>query len=265
MALTDLQIKRAKPREKAYTLNDGMGLSLLVEPGGGKGWRFRYRFAGKAKLISLGTYATVSLGEARLKRDEARRVVSIGSDPSEMRKEEKRLQTVAIKDTFEAIAREWHGTKNSRWSERYSGIIMRDFENDIFPFIGKRPIAEIKPMELLEVLRRIEKRCALEQLRKVRQRCGEVFRYAVITGRASYNPAPDLASALTPNKTNHFPHLKADELPNFLRGLSAYSGAITKLATKFLMLTGVRTQECDLPDGKISTLSKVFGMFRLKS
>ncbi|MCM5426687.1 integrase, partial [Escherichia coli] len=121
---------------------------------------------------------------------------------------------------------------------------IRTFEHDVFPFIGKRPISEIKPLELLEVLKRIEKRGALEKTRKVRQRCGEVFRYAIITGRAEYNPAPDLAIALAAPKQKHHPFLSAEELPHFVRDLEAYTGSIiTKNATKIVMLTGVRTQE----------------------
>ncbi len=114
---------------------------------------------------------------------------------------------MSLKNTFEAVAREWHQTKADRWSLRYRDEIIDTFEKDIFPYIGKRPIAEIKPMELLEALRKMEKRGALEKMRKVRQRCGEVFRYAIVTGRADYNPAPDLASALaTPKKYISLPY-----------------------------------------------------------
>lgn len=118
-----------------------------------------------------------------------------------------------MKNTFEAITREWHQSKADRWSLRYRDEIIDTFEKDIFPYIGKRPIAEIKPMELLEALRKMEKRGALEKMRKVRQRCGEVFRYAIVTGRANYNPAPDLASALATPKKNIFPSLLPMNFP----------------------------------------------------
>ncbi len=170
--------------------------------------------------------------------------VADGTDPAEIKKAEKLAQRLSSENSFEAISREWHKAKADRWSLGYREEVMSTFEADIFPYIGKRPIAEITPLELLETLKRMEKRGALEKMRKVRQRCGEVFRYAIVTGRAEYNPAPDLASALTPPKRQHFPFLTAQELPYFLKDLSGYTGSvITKTATKIIMLTGVRTQE----------------------
>lgn len=244
MALTDIQIRRAKPQEKPYTLSDGLGLALLINPDGSKGWRFRYRFNGKAKLMSFGSYSLVSLAEAREKRDVARKQVANGIDPVEERKAQKLAKQLSAENSFEAISREWHTNKADRWNVSYRDEIIKTFEQDVFPFIGNRPISEIKPLELLEVLRRIEKRGALEKTRKVRQRCGEVFRYAIITGRAEYNPAPDLSIALAVPKQKNHPFLSADELHHFVRDLDAYTGSIiTKNATKIVMLTGVRTQE----------------------
>ncbi|MCB5299252.1 tyrosine-type recombinase/integrase [Yersinia intermedia] len=244
MALTDIKIKTAKPLDKPYKLADGGGMYLLVKPNGSKYWRMKYRYAGKEKMLSIGVYPDTSLAEARQKRDEARKVLAADGDPAEVKKTEKLAQKLAVENTFEVIAREWHKSKADRWSLRYRDEIIDTFEKDIFPYVGKRPIAEIKPMELLETLKRMEKRGALEKMRKVRQRCGEVFRYAIVTGRAEYNPAPDLASALTPPKRQHFPFLTAQELPYFLKDLSGYTGSvITKTATKIIMLTGVRTQE----------------------
>lgn len=244
MALTDIQIKRAKPQDKPYTLNDGQGLSLLINPDGSKGWRFRFRFAGKARLMSFGSYDIVSLAEAREKREVARRQVANGIDPVQERKAQKLAQKLSTENSFEAVSREWHAAKADRWTVAYREEIIKTFEQDVFPFIGKRPIAEIKPLELLEVLKRIEKRGALEKTRKVRQRCGEVFRYAIITGRAEYNRAPDLAIALAVPKQKHHPYLSEEELPHFVRDLETYTGSIiTKNATKIVMLTGVRTQE----------------------
>lgn len=244
MLLTDIQIRRSKPQEKPYTLNDGQGLSLLINTDGSKGWRFRYRYAGKAKLMSFGTYPLVTLAEAREKRGEARKQVANGIDPVAEKKAQKLAQKLSVENSFEAISREWHTNKADRWTLAYREEIMRTFEQDVFPYIGQRPIAEIKPLELLEVLRRIEKRGALEKTRKVRQRCGEVFRYAIITGRAEYNPAPDLASALAVPKQKHHPFLSVEELPYFIKDLEGYTGSIiTKNAAKIVMLTGVRTQE----------------------
>lgn len=244
MLLTDIQIRKAKPKDKAYTLNDGNGLSLLIEPNGSKGWRFRYRFAGKPKMISFGVYGQISLADARRKRDEAKKQLSDGIDPSDARKSEKITQKYAAENTFKAVAMEWHTSKCSTWSKGYASEILRCFENDVFPFIGSRPIDQLAPLELLAVLQKIEKRGALEQASKIRRRCGEVFRYAVITGRAKYNPAPDLSGAMNKPETKHFPFLQESEIPDFVKALNNYQGSkITKYATQLLMLTGVRTVE----------------------
>lgn len=244
MPLNDMQIRRAKPEAKAYTLGDGLGLSLLIEPNGSKSWRFRYRYAGKPKMISLGVYPTITLADARSRRDEARKLVAEGKNPSEVRKEQKIALQTESESAFEKIATEWHQMKSAKWSEGYAADIMEAFQNDIFPFVGTRPVGEIKPLELLNVLRKIEKRGALEKMRKVRQRCSEVFRYAIATGRAEFNPAADLSSALEVHQSNHFPFLKADEIPDFLSALNSYTGSrVVLIATKLLMITGVRTIE----------------------
>lgn len=244
MQLTDLAIRRSKPKDKPYTLNDGNGLSLLIEPNGSKGWRLRYRFAGKAKLMSLGTYPNIALADARTARDEAKKLIAGGIDPAEVRKAKKREIESRFGNTFEGIAREWYEKRFDRWSPSYAEEMIETFEKDVFPYIGSRPIAEIKPMELLAVLSVLNDRGATEKLRKVRQRCGEVFRYAVITGRAEYNPAPDLVSAFAPHKKEHYAFLKTDELPEFFRILNTYTGSmIVKLAMRLLILTGVRPGE----------------------
>lgn len=239
-----MQIRRAKPEAKAYTLGDGQGLSLLIEPNGSKSWRFRYRFAGKPKMISLGVYPTITLADARSRRDDARKLVAEGKNPSEVRKEQKIALQTESESAFEKIATEWHQMKSAKWSVGYASDIMEAFQNDIFPYVGTRPVGEIKPLELLNVLRKIEKRGALEKMRKVRQRCSEVFRYAIATGRAQFNPAADLSSALEVHQSNHFPFLKADEIPDFLRALNSYTGSrLVQIATKLLMIMGVRTIE----------------------
>lgn len=244
MPLTDLAIRRSKPKDKPYTLNDGNGLSLLIEPNGSKGWRLRYRFSGKAKLMSLGSYPNVALADARTARDEAKKLIAGGIDPAEVRKAKKREIESRFGNTFEGIAREWYEKRFDRWSPSYAEEMIETFEKDVFPYIGSRPIAEIKPMELLAVLSVLNDRGATEKLRKVRQRCGEVFRYAVITGRAEYNPAPDLVSAFAPHKKEHYAFLKTDELPEFFRILNTYTGSmIVKLAMRLLILTGLRPGE----------------------
>lgn len=242
--LSDLQIRRAKPDTKQYSITDGFGLSLIVEPNGSKAWRFRYRFAGKAKMLSLGTYPLVTLAEARERRDEMRKLVANGQNPSEVRKDSKRSLLLEQANTFEAIAREWYGRNVERWSEGYSKDMMSAFEKDVFPYIGHRPIKDIKPLKLLEVLSKMERRGATEKVRKVRQRCAEVWKYAIVTGRAEYNPAPDLSSALQPHKRDNYAHLKSDELPAFLYGVNGYRGSeVVKLALRLLIITGLRPGE----------------------
>ncbi|HGN2032282.1 TPA: tyrosine-type recombinase/integrase [Proteus mirabilis] len=244
MKLTDMAIKKAKPREKVYSLGDGNGLSLIVEPNGSKGWRFRYQFNGKSKMISLGIYPVITLNEAREKRDNARKLVANGVDPSEARKEERNKVSGQSENTFKKITLEWFNGRKDRWSEGYRDDMMEAFENDVFPYIGDRPIAEIKPLELLEVLSIMEKRGVTEKLKKVRQRCGEVWKYAIITGRADYNPAPDLASAFIPHQRENYPYLLADELPEFLSSVDKYQGSqIVRTALNILMLTGLRPGE----------------------
>lgn len=239
-----MAIKKAKPREKVYSLGDGNGLSLIVEPNGSKGWRFRYQFNGKSKMISLGIYPVITLNEAREKRDDARRLVANGTDPAEARKEERNKASGQSENTFKKITLEWYEGRKDRWSEGYRDDMMEAFENDVFPYIGDRPIAEIKPLELLEVLSIMEKRGVTEKLKKVRQRCGEVWKYAIITGRAEYNPAPDLASAFTPHQRENYPYLLADELPEFLSSADKYQGSqIVRTALNILMLTGLRPGE----------------------
>ncbi|MEH5801581.1 integrase arm-type DNA-binding domain-containing protein [Escherichia coli] len=166
MPLNDMQIRRAKPEDKPYTLGDGQGLSLLIEPNGSKSWRFRYRYAGKPKMISLGVYPTITLADARSRRDEARKLVAEGKNPSEVRKEQKMALQTESENAFEKIAREWHQLKSAKWSAGYASDIMEAFKNDIFPYVGTRPVGEIKPLELLNVLRKIEKRGALEKMRR---------------------------------------------------------------------------------------------------
>ncbi|AOV98191.1 integrase [Edwardsiella hoshinae] len=244
MALTARQVEAAKPKEKDYKLSDERGLFLLVTPAGKRYWRMKYRIAGKEKKLSIGVYPDVSLADARVKRDEARKVIADGGDPSEKKQLEKRAKKIATVNTFRALAAEWHQHKSLSWSESYAESVMEALEKDILPYVGHRPVAEIPPLELLEVLRLIEKRGSLEKLRKVRQYCNQIFRYAIATGRATANPAAELTSTLTAPRAEHFPHLQSSELPAFLVSLTGYHGScITRMATRLLLLTGVRTIE----------------------
>ncbi|MCM7275657.1 tyrosine-type recombinase/integrase [Enterobacter hormaechei] len=244
MKLNARQVDTAKPKDKPYKLADGGGLYLLVNPNGARYWRLKYRVAGKEKLLALGVYPDVTLADARAKRDEAKRGIAGGIDPSEAKREEKIARELNVRNTFQEIACEWHSGKLYKWSEGYASDIMEAFNKDVFPYIGKKPISEIKPLELLNVLRRMEGRGATEKAKKVRQRCGEVFRYAIVTGRAEYNPAPDLTSAMQGHESSHYPFLNAPELPAFFEALSRYSGSeLVVLAARLLIITGLRTGE----------------------
>ncbi|HGD3320619.1 MULTISPECIES: tyrosine-type recombinase/integrase [Proteus] len=244
MKLTVKQIDSSKPKEKDYKLSDGGGLYLLVKTNGGKYWRLKYRIDGKEKLLAIGVYPTVTLADARRKRDDAKRLLADGIDPNQQRKEQKQASKIDSVNTFKNIALEWYEGRKDRWSVGYRDDMMDAFEKDVFPHIGNRPIVEIKPIELLEVLSIMEKRGATEKLKKVRQRCGEVWKYAIITGRAEYNPAPDLASAFVPHKREHYAHLSVSELPEFLSSIDKYMGSqIVRVALRVLILTGVRPGE----------------------
>ena len=244
MKLNARQVDAAKPREKAYKLADGAGLYLEVVPSGSRYWRMKYRFNGKEKRMAFGVYPAVSLAQARALRDEAKKKLAEGIDPSFAKKEEKLVRDVQLNNTFQSVALEWHGTKASRWSEGYASDIIEAFNKDIFPYIGQQPVNEIKPLVLLNVLRRMESRGATEKAKKVRQRCSEVFRYAIVTGRAEYNPAADLTSAMSGHESKHYPFLTVEELPDFFKALSGYTGSpLVVLAARLLILTGVRTGE----------------------
>lgn len=244
MKLNARQVDAAKPKEKAYKLADGAGLYLEVVPSGSRYWRMKYRFNGKEKRMAFGVYPAVSLAQARALRDEAKKKLAEGIDPSFAKKEEKLVRDVRLNNTFQAVALEWHGTKVSRWSEGYASDIIEAFNKDIFPYIGQLPVNEIKPLVLLNVLRRMESRGATEKAKKVRQRCSEVFRYAIVTGRAEYNPAADLTSAMSGHESKHYPFLTVEELPDFFKALSGYTGSpLIVLAARLLILTGVRTGE----------------------
>ncbi|MEE3764600.1 tyrosine-type recombinase/integrase [Klebsiella pneumoniae] len=244
MKLNARQVDAAKPKEKAYKLADGAGLYLEVVPSGSRYWRMKYRFNGKEKRMAFGVYPAVSLAQARALRDEAKKKLAEGIDPSFAKKEEKLVRDVRLHNTFQAVALEWHGTKVSRWSEGYASDIIEAFNKDIFPYIGQQPVNEIKPLVLLNVLRRMESRGATEKAKKVRQRCSKVFRYAIVTGRAEYNPAADLTSAMSGHESKHYPFLTVEELPDFFKALSGYTGSpLIVLAARLLILTGVRTGE----------------------
>lgn len=242
--LTDVMIRNAKPKEKLYRLFDGGGLYLEITPAGGKYWRFKYRFIGKEKRLAFGVYPEVSLVEAREKRDKSRKQIANNIDPSEAKKEAKRQLQANTEHSFEIIAREWHEHRKMGWTPRHGTYVLRRLEADIFPVIGFRQINDITAPELLALLRDIEKRGAIEIAHRALQSCGQIFRYAIATGRAERDISPDLRGALKTRKKENYASLEAKELPEFFEKLEAYDGdPQTKLALRFLILTFVRTGE----------------------
>jgi integrase len=244
MPLTDTKIRNAKPKDKQYKLFDSGGLFLIVSPAGGKWWRFKYRYGGKEKLVSLGTYPEVSLAKARTKRDKAREQVADGIDPGQVRKAAKAAKS-SNENTFEVIAREWHTKFSPTWTPGHAIAILRRLELNIFPWMGDRPILEIKAPEVLMALRRIEARGALESAHRVRIICGQVFRYAVATGRAEQDPTGALKGALPPRKSKHLAAItEPDKVGGLLRAIDGYQGSfVTKCALKLAPLFFVRPGE----------------------
>lgn len=225
MALTDTATRNAKPKEKPFKLYDSRGLFLVVTPSGGKWWRFRYQFDGKEKLLSLGTYPDVSLKDARARRDEARTLLVNDIDPGQNRKAQKAVRQDRAANSFEVVAREWYAKHSANWSPNHGDRIIRRFERDIFPWIGGSPIAEVGAPELLAVVRRIEERGALETAHRALGNCGQVFRYAVATGRAERDPSGDLRGALPPVKGKHFAAVtEPKQVAELLRTTDGYKG-----------------------------------------
>lgn len=236
--LTVKQIDAAKPKDKPYRLLDANGLYLYVPASGKKVWQLRYKVAGKEKVMTLGKYPFVSLIEAREKAYEARKIVSEGLDPIQSRKK------TEADTSFSSIYKEWYQHKQDVWSEGYASELGRMFTDDILPMIGSMDINDIEPMQILAVIRHFESRGAMERANKARRRCGEVFRYAIVTGRAKYNPAPDLADAMKGYRKKNYPFLPAGQIPAFNEALSTYTGSVvSRIATQILQYTAVRTKE----------------------
>ena len=244
MALTDQKIRSVKPSERQVKIFDGGGLFLLVTPRGGKLWRLKYRHEGKEKLLSLGAYPEISLADARMRRDEARKQIAHGIDPGAVRKAQKEAETEET-ETFEVIAREWHTKFAPSWSVSHSDTTISRLERDIFPWLGKRPISEIKAPELLAALRRVESRGALESARRIKIIAGQVFRYAVATGRAERDPSGDLKGALaTPQEKHHAAITDPKEVAPLLRDMDGYKGHyVVKCALRLAPLFFVRPGE----------------------
>jgi integrase len=250
MALTDTTIRNAKPGEKSRKLFDSGGLFLFVTPSGGKLWRFKYRFGGKEKLLALGAYPALSLKDARQRRDDARKLLAQDIDPGDNRKAQKSAALARKADSFEVIAREWFAKYARTWAQSHSSKVIQRLEKDVFPWLGDRPISQITAPELLTVLRRIEDRGALDTALRAKQNCGQVFRYAVASGRAERDPSADLRGALAPVKHENFAAITDPALvAELLRAIDGFRGTLVvkcalQLAPMFFVRPGeLRTAE----------------------
>jgi integrase len=257
--LSATQISKAKPQDKGYKLPDGGGLHLFVSPAGGKSWRYRYEFGGKEKLLTLGQYPVMALSDAREARDRARAILRDGRDPG-IAKKQKRL-TVAQQstETFETIAREWHATNIGRWSPVHSGDILHSMERDAFPGIGPYPVRDVTVSDVLAVLRAVEARGSNETARRLRQRIGSVFDFAIASGKADSNPATTVKGAMAPLTRGRQPAITELDAARALLGrIEAMPGhPLTKLAHRLLAITALRpgaliaTPWVELPKGAV--------------
>ena len=245
MLLSDTAIRNAKPAEKPTRLYDRDGLYLEVSPGGGKWWRFKYRYAGKEKRLSLGVYPDVDLKKARRRTGDVRRLLADGIDPSDNRKAQRLARENRAANSFEVVAREWLAKQMSGWAANHGGRILARFERDIFPWIGGRAVADLTAPELLTTVRRIEARGALETAHRALGNCGQVLRYAVATGRAQRDPSGDLRGALPPVKEEHFAAItEPKRVGELLRAISGYQGTLTvQCALRLAPLVFVRPGE----------------------
>lgn len=240
MALIDTALRGLKPQEKPKKYSDGGGLHLLVNPNGSKLWRLAYRFDGKQKTLAFGAYPKVSLADARALRDRAKKALDDGIDPARNTN-----SATTDHDTFKAIGREWLRAQEPTWAPKYAPQVFRQFERDVFPALGNRPITDIEPSEVLKVLRAVEARGAQDIAKRLRQKISAIFRYAIASDRAKHDPAANLKGALKPQpKTRHMAALKAGEMPEFMHRLRAFDGEKrTALALELLIHTMTRTSE----------------------
>ena len=245
MALTDIKVRTAKPTDKPtdkqYKLTDGSGMHLLVHPNGSKYWRLQYRFDGKQKMLALGVYPDVSLADARTRRDDARNLLANNIDPGDKKKSDKIEQEEAR--TFEQLAVEWHAT-NKKWSEEHSRRVLKSLEDNLFPAIGKRNIADLKTRDLLAPIKAVELSGRLEVASRLQQRTTAIMRYAVQSGLLDYNPAQEMVGAVASSNRQHRPALQLKRIPELLRRIDSYTGRpLTRLAVELTLLVFIRSSE----------------------
>ena len=246
MALTDTEIKKAKAKEKAYSLNDSGGLYLWITPAGGKLWRWAYRFDGKEKLMSLGKYPDVSLALARERHAEARKLLATGVDPMAQRKAEKTAEKIAVENSFQSVTTQWLEHWQEGKSPRHVDSVRRRMAADILPCLGARPIAEIEAPELVAMANAIQDRGARDIAKRALETVGQVFRYGIAHGYAKRNPATEIrpSDILKSAPKTNYARVDAKELPTLLRRIEVYQGKqVTRLAMKLMSMTFVRTTE----------------------
>jgi integrase len=245
MPLTNVAVRAAKPKDKTYRLSDEKGMYLEVTAAGGRYWRFKYRFLGKEKLLALGVYPDVSLADARAERDKARTLLARNIDPGEERKASKRAALAAAANSFESVAIEWIEKNKPRWTVRYATVVEGLIRKDLFPAIGRRPMTQITPPELLDVLRKMEARGVRETTHRARQDVSHIFRYAIATGRAERDIAADVKGALKPVVTIHHASITDPSgIGALMRAIDDYDGSFTtKTALLIAPLAFVRPGE----------------------
>lgn len=249
--LRAMEVKNAKPKDRPYKLTDGRGLVLYVSPSGKKTWRYRFTLSGTESTFVLGEYPVLSLEAARLKLAEARELVRAGMNPGEERRQKKQAaqqlreaEKIKSKNSFEAVALEWHQKKLAKWKPDHAKSILASFIQNVFPVIGDTPVDQITAPAIKQILTKMEDRGALVIAAKVLQRMTAVFRFAIQSGYATYNPATDMKGAIETRKSINHPMIKPEELPDFLRTLNtADIHTTTKLAIQFVILTAARTSE----------------------
>ncbi len=244
MALTELQIKNFKPKEKTYRVTDGDGLALEISTAGGKHWRFRYIYNNKEQMLSLGKYPAISLAQARKLRNEAREMLALGKNPSRERKAEKLRSMKDGENTFKCVAEKCLAVKQANMNEKYAKQCLARLEQHVFPALGDLPISEITIPDIVRVIEKIGERGTIETAKRIKQLINQIFRYATQRGLCIHNPAADLRDILPSTQDKHHPCIPLDELPDLLQDMRSYRGDIlTNLAMKFLALTFVRTKE----------------------
>lgn len=267
MSLSDLEIRKAKPAAKPYKLFDGEGLYVEVRPTGSKLWRLKYYFEGTEKTISFGKYPFLSIANARNRMRAARELLANGIDPSERRKRDKSERQDKAANSFEVVAREWFTKWKPTWAASHANKVLKLLENDVFPWMGKRPISECSEdvPELLKVFERIDGRGAQDSAHRALQNCSRIFRYAVATGKAKRDPTPDLRRVLPPAKHKHFASItEPKQVGALLRAIDAFEGTfVVQCALRLAPMLFVRPGELrkamwkdfDLQKGEWSYLS----------